>query len=444
MLRGVGIGWRPEIAADLIARPSAADFVEVTAEACAQPHARREAMAIAEVWPVVTHGVKLSLGSAEGIDAERARRLGKLAREVRSPVVSEHVAFVRAGGREIGHLTQLPMTREVVGVVARNVAAARRELPDVPFLLENVAWTLRWPEDELDEGAFYCAIVEATGCDLLLDVGNLHANAVNAGKDPIAALDAFPLDRVAMLHVAGGVFEHGFYFDTHAHAISDDGFAMIEATLARVGDVPIVLERDAGFPRFDDLAGELARIRSMPRSPSRPPSPSRQPTPSPGRSPSSSPLADAQSSLAALLTSSASPSADDVTRFGATAIARARGVLQRKRVDDALPLLPLLARRAEIAPLALACVERAPRPESGVAIADAFAIADVAAADAALADDAKRDRLVLRARFVRTGTGGILRPRVAPFVGRERTLAGESLWAIKGPGTSAPVRLARR
>src|SRR5262245_4800756 len=136
-----GIGLRPEIAGDLLGSPGSVDFVEVVAEACfASPAARREAVAVSRVWPVVPHGVKLSLGSAEGIDVDRARRLGALARELRAPAVTEHVAFVRGGGREIGHLTQVPFTREAVRVVAANVARARRALPDVPLLLENAAW----------------------------------------------------------------------------------------------------------------------------------------------------------------------------------------------------------------------------------------------------------------------------------------------------------------
>src|ERR1700733_12800673 len=96
--RDVGVGYRPELAATLVARPGLVDVVEIVAETCyAQRATRREAGALAEIWPVVPHGVKLSLGSAEGIDVERARRLGALAREVRASVISEHVAFTRAG-----------------------------------------------------------------------------------------------------------------------------------------------------------------------------------------------------------------------------------------------------------------------------------------------------------------------------------------------------------
>ena len=121
--RQVGIGWRPELAVDLLRRPRDLDFVEVIAENCfVGAQARREAVALRAMWPVVPHGVKLSLGSAEGIDREHARRLGDLARDLRAPVISEHVAYVRSGGVEVGHLTPVPRTREAVRVIARNVA----------------------------------------------------------------------------------------------------------------------------------------------------------------------------------------------------------------------------------------------------------------------------------------------------------------------------------
>src|SRR4051812_35405365 len=250
-LEGVALGWRPELAADVLRAPESVDFLEVVADTCfAQPAAWREARAVAEIRPVVPHGVKLSLGSADGIDPARTRRLGALARELRAPAITEHVALTRAGGREIGHLTPMPFTRDSVRILARNVAAARRLLPDVPLFLENVAWTFRWPEDEMPEGAFYAEVAAATGCELLLDVANLHANAINAGLDPVDLLGDHPLDRVGMMHVAGGVMEDGFLLDTHAHPVAEAVFALVERALTRTGAVPVVLERDQGFPPF--------------------------------------------------------------------------------------------------------------------------------------------------------------------------------------------------
>jgi uncharacterized protein (UPF0276 family) len=431
---GVGIGWRPEIAADLLARPGAVDHVEVVAESCLAAATRQEARALAELWPVLTHGVKLSLGSAGGVDPARARWLGDLARELRSPCVTEHVAFVRGADREIGHLTGLPHTREAVRVVARNVATARRELPDVPLLLENIAWSFRWPDDELDEGAFFHEVARETGCDLLLDVGNLYANARNSGRDPVELLESYPLDRVGMLHVAGGVSEDGFYFDTHAHAVPDAVFALV-ARVLEARDVPLVIERDASFPPFAELEGELSVARSLPRG-ARPASAARPPIVVPG---DARDLARTQEELARMLTDRDAPATTG--RFSAPSVARARAVLQRKRVDDALPLLPTLARCGErVQALARGVVERSPRAPALVAVADALRIADGAASERELADAARADRILLRARFSGPDREGRVRPRAGPFVGRER-LAGGTRWVMKGLGEGAPVRV---
>jgi uncharacterized protein (UPF0276 family) len=431
-LSGVGIGWRPELATDLLARPDRVDFVEVTAEGCATPAARREARAIAEAWPVVVHGVKTSLGSAEGIDRGRAKKLADIAREVRAPYVSEHVSFVRAGGVEIGHLTGLPFTRDAVAIVARNAVALRRLLPDVPLLLENVAWAFRWPDDALDEGDFHREVTEATGCDLLLDVGNLFANARNAGRDPLELLARYPLDRVAMLHVAGGVSESGFYFDTHGHPVPEAVLGLVAHVLAATGDVPVVLERDAAFPPFAELDAELARLASTPRGSARE-RPARVPAGPPSTPPEAT--AEAQHGVAVLLTSNAVPRDP--------ALARARDILQKKRADDALPLLPTVAAHgAGVLALAVRCLEGTPRPSSMVAVADALRIARAAEDEPALRDAARTDALTLRARFV--GDEGAARPRVAPFVERTRMAGGVTRWVVKGPGAGARVRVIDR
>jgi len=406
--------------------------VEVTAEACGTAGARREARAIAEAWPVVVHGVKTSLGSAEGVDHDRARKLGEIAREVRATCVSEHVAFVRAGGVEIGHLTGVPFTREAVAVLARNVATARRLLPDVPLLLENVAWSFRWPDDVLDEGDFHREATEATGCDLLLDVGNLYANARNAGRDPAELLARYPLDRVAMVHVAGGVFEDGFYFDTHAHAVPDAVLDLVARVLAAAGDVPIILERDAAFPPFAEIEAELSRLGSVPRGDA---------TRRPDRAALAAPetpaerMAADQHGMAVLLTAPEAPS-DAV-------LARARGILQKKRADDALPLLPTVAAHGEAAlALAVRSLEGTPRAPSMVAVSDALRIAEAAEEHDGLRDAARADAQLLRARFVVEDR--LVRRRVAPFVERARVAGGGTRWVVKGLGADAKVRVIER
>jgi uncharacterized protein (UPF0276 family) len=446
-LEGVGLGWRRELAADLLASPWVVDFVEVVAEAChVQAKVRREALALSRMWPVALHGVKLSLGSAEGVREDRARLLGALARDLAAPVVSEHVAFTRGREREIGHLTPLPRTRAAVAVVARNAARARRFLPDVPLLLENVAATFWWPDDEMDEATFYQEVVAATGCELLLDLSNLWANATNEGLDPVAVLEGYPLERVAMVHLAGGEWDHGFYLDTHAAPVGEPVLELLRVLVQRRGSVPVLVERDAEFGPFAELEDELGRVREIVALPERVPWGARAPGsviaaatgPDEG-------LADQQEALALALTALDEPSPEMLSRYGAAALERSRAVLRRKRVDDSLPLVPRTAARGEPARvLAMAAVERRPRAPQGAAVADALHIAAAAAADPELSAAGRVDHLILRARFVGPDRHGAVRPRRGPFVGRARLDDRRDFWVLKGPGTAAAVRLYER
>lgn len=443
-LQGVGIGWRRELAHDLLARPEAVSFVEVVAEACfVRARARDEARALTETWPVIPHGVKLSLGSASGIDPDHARRLASLARDLRSPWVTEHVSFTRAGEREIGHLTQLPRTREAVRVVARNVAALRRHLGDTPLALENVAWTTRWPDDEMDEASFYQEVVAATGCPLLLDLGNLHANALNEQRDPMAVLDAFPVEQVAMVHIAGGDWidmpSGRFFLDTHAHPVMPAIDALLARLVARRGAVPVILERDANFPAFDELAAEVVRTRTIVEgAAARPISPpSRRAVddaPTPG-------LLAGQRHLAELLTATDAPG--DVSPFAPGEVALAREVLRRKRIDDALPLIPRLAAHGvQSHALSWRAIDAHPRSARSVALNDAWHIAQAAMSDGALRGPATLDALVLSARSA--DDGAARSPRRGPWLGRRVLDDGRAAWAWKSFGAESPVHVLLR
>lgn len=442
-ISGAGLGLRPELNADLLLQPRAVDFVEVVVEACfASPQARREAAAMAEFWPVIPHGIKLSLGSADGIEVERASRLGELARELRAPVVTEHVAFVRGGSREIGHLTPLPYTRDAVKIVAKNVAEARRRLPDIPLLLENIAWTFRWSEDAMAEADFYGEIVSATGCGMLLDLGNLYANALNEGRDPKQVLLNFPLEYVGMVHLAGGVHEHGFYLDTHAHTVPDTVFELLDILCERRGRIPVILERDSLFPPFVELEKEVQHIREIqaPYPPAYSSNFNEIRDDSNGDHNARLAMLEAQRKMAQILTSQGEPSPEDVAPFGARAIVRTREILKRKRVEDALPLLPrLLQWRALLEPIAYRSIADTPRTAQLAAIADAIRIARGAEEHPMLLRAALLDGLVLEARFCMEDH--TIKPRRSPFLRRRSLPNGQNCWIIKGPGIHAGVRL---
>src|SRR5262249_1528304 len=160
----------------------------------------------------VPHGVTLSLGSGEPPERDRLARLGSLARRVGAPLVSEHLAFVRGGGIETGHLLPLPRTREALDVVVANVRAAKEALP-VPLAIETIATLFDWPGAEMDEATFLAEVLERADVLLLLDLANVYANALNRGDDPVAFLDRLPLRRIAYVHVAGGMMREGIYHD---------------------------------------------------------------------------------------------------------------------------------------------------------------------------------------------------------------------------------------
>jgi uncharacterized protein (UPF0276 family) len=262
---GLGIGWRQAVASLVLRRPDLG-FVEILAEGfpahrplpLALVEARRRGLA------VVPHGVGLSLGGAERPDPGRLSALAGLAERVGAPLVSEHVAFVRAGGVEAGHLLPVPRSRQALEVLVENVRIALDQLP-VPLALEPIASLFEWPDPELDESAFLWELVERTGVYVLLDVANVYANARNHGFDPMAFIASLPLDRLAYVHVAGGVEQGGLYHDTHAHGVPSAVLELLGALSARRSVPGALLERDAHFPPTPVLEGELDAIAAAAR-----------------------------------------------------------------------------------------------------------------------------------------------------------------------------------
>ncbi|AUS81442.1 DUF692 domain-containing protein [Actinoalloteichus sp. AHMU CJ021] len=258
----MGIGWRPEI--DLtVERLPGVDFVEVVAENLS-PTELPESIEVLRRrgTPVIPHAVTLSLAGAEPVDPRRVRHLAELGEALDAPVVSDHIAFVRAGGLDVGHLLPPPRTRDALDVLVSNVNAVQRDLPR-PLALENIAALLDWPERELSEEHFLTELVERTDCLLLVDLANLHANAHNIGTTPSTFLDTLPWERLAYAHVAGGVWRDGLYHDTHAHPVPREVLTLVRELAARAPAPPwVMVERDDAYPTDAELADELAGIRA--------------------------------------------------------------------------------------------------------------------------------------------------------------------------------------
>ena len=255
---GQGVGWRPQI--DEAITRAGLGFLEVVAESV-DPLRLPAGVAAARErgLAVVPHGIGLSLGGAERPQPQRLEHLAAVAGAVGAPLVSEHIAFVRAGGRESGHLLPVPRTHKALEVIAENVAIAQDALP-VALALEHVAALVEWPGAEMDEATFVGELLERTGALLLLDLSNLYANAHNHGYDALDALTRFPLDRIAYVHVGGGMFRDGTYHDTHAHPVVPGVLALVEELFALTEAPGVLLERDDDFPAEEELLGELRAI----------------------------------------------------------------------------------------------------------------------------------------------------------------------------------------
>ncbi|MFJ9143432.1 multinuclear nonheme iron-dependent oxidase [Streptomyces griseus] len=268
MKLGIGIGWRPEIA-DEVEALAGIDWVEAVAENLCADHLPDSLVRLRERGvTVVPHGVALGLGGADRPDPGRLAALAARAELLGAPLVTEHIAFVRAGGPltasprlEAGHLLPVARTRDALDVLCENVRIAQDSLP-VPLALENIAALISWPGEELTEGQFLAELVERTGVRLLIDVANLHTNHVNLGQNPAKALDELPVEAIAYVHVAGGVEKNGVWHDTHAHPVSAPVLEVLAELRSRVDPPGVLLERDDAFPPGTELAGELDAIRA--------------------------------------------------------------------------------------------------------------------------------------------------------------------------------------
>ncbi|MGL4305524.1 MAG: DUF692 domain-containing protein [Mycobacteriaceae bacterium] len=274
---GVGVAWRPQIAQLLLEQASLDDaarlhFTEIIAENLDK---NEIPTAIAELLSqgveIIPHGVSLGLAGAQQPSSAGLHRLAELADVLGSPLVSEHIAFVRTSGAEgklhdgvldSGYLLPPPRTYDSLKVLVDNVKQAQDQLP-VPLALENIATCLLWPEDELSEPDFLAELVSRTQCWVLLDVANLYATCSAVGSDPHKVLRRFPLDRIAYIHVAGGKIRNGFYIDTHADPIIPPVLDLLEDAISLTpGSCGILLERDSNITE-KGITEELNILRSL-------------------------------------------------------------------------------------------------------------------------------------------------------------------------------------
>jgi uncharacterized protein (UPF0276 family) len=260
---GVGLSFRSSFRAELFAARERVDFLEIVADHYFDAPREKldELDLLADHFPLVPHGLDLSLGSAEGVDPAYLDKFAALIERIKPAWWSEHIAFTRAGGIHIGHLAALPRNEEAIETLARNVKAAQRAI-SVPLLLENPTEAFAAPGAEMEEPEFVARMLEAADCGWLCDVTNLVTNAINQGRDWRAELDRWPWPRAAQAHFAGGrIARDGRWIDSHDRPAPPEAYELL-GELARRGALKgVILERDEDLPPFAELLAELERAR---------------------------------------------------------------------------------------------------------------------------------------------------------------------------------------
>ncbi len=280
MKGGVGLGLRWEFLEELLAQSADAgaalpiDFLEISPENYVgrggyYPSALAR---LAERFPILTHGLTMSLGGSDPLDSTYLRELRALIADVRAPWHSDHLCFSTSEGAVLHDLLPLRFTKASAAHVAERVMRARDAL-GVPMAVENISFYTDPGPREMDEPEWISLVCERADCGLMLDVNNAYVNAQNFGFDVDAWMRNAPLERTVQIHVAGHeTFDEGDFvpgatgkiiLDTHGADVPDPVLALLERVLPRTGDVPIVVERDQSIPPFGALMDEVRRVRDV-------------------------------------------------------------------------------------------------------------------------------------------------------------------------------------
>ncbi|MFY1702904.1 DUF692 domain-containing protein [Micromonospora sp. WMMA1923] len=260
---GVGVGLRPEIEQLVVEHADRIDWLElITEDYVFSPHRRATLPALRERFPLVPHGVELSIGSAEPLDEAYLTGLAELVALVGAPWCSDHLCYTRAGGIALSALVPLPRTDEVVRAVAAKVRHIQ-QVVGVPFLLENISSFIELP-GEMPDAEFLARIVESADCGILLDLTNVYNNSVNHHFDPLTYLDALPLERVVQVHLAGGTYAQGLLQDNHRAAVHTEVWDLLRHVLPRAPISGFMIERDGKLPDdFPEILADIARTRDV-------------------------------------------------------------------------------------------------------------------------------------------------------------------------------------
>jgi hypothetical protein len=269
-LSGFGLGLRPPHYEDLLSEdPGKAcdiDWLEVVTENYVVPGGKPLDVLerIRARYPLVMHGVSLSIGSTDPLDHEYLRAVRDLSRRIEPAWISDHLCWTGIDGRNLHDLLPLPYNEETLAHVVGRIGQVQDSLGR-QLLMENVSSYLTYRESDMSEWEFLGEVAERADCAILLDINNIYVSSVNHGFDPLTYLHAMPKKRVRQFHLAGHSDEGGHLIDTHDHPIAPAVWDLYARAIEIFGEVPTMIERDDNIPPLDELAAELDMAREIAR-----------------------------------------------------------------------------------------------------------------------------------------------------------------------------------
>jgi len=261
---GYGLGLRTEYYDTILEQQPNVDWLEIISENYMVDggKALHYLDRFRELYPIVMHGVSLSIGSADPLNQDYLRRLKALVDRINPVWLSDHLCWTGQGGHNVHDLLPLPYNNPAVSHLVDRIKQVQDFLGR-QILMENVSSYVTYTHSQMSEWEFYSTVVEQADCLMLLDINNIYVSAVNHGFDPIDYLNGVPPERVQQFHLAGHTDYGDFIVDTHDHPVVDPVWDLYAQAVERFGPVSTMIERDDNFPPFDELMAELDQARAI-------------------------------------------------------------------------------------------------------------------------------------------------------------------------------------
>ncbi|KGP62543.1 hypothetical protein EP47_11115 [Legionella norrlandica] len=261
---GFGLGLRPNYYEEILIRKPDLDWFEILTENYLIPGGKPlyYLERIREHYPVVMHGVSLSLGSTDPLDWDYLKEVKELAYRIEPAWISDHLCWTGVHGLNIHDLLPVPYTEEAI----KHIVSRIHQIQDFlnrPLLIENVSSYLTYKQSEMSEWDFILEIVKQSDCYLLLDVNNVYVSSFNHDFNPMDYINSMPAGRVAQIHLAGHTNHGNYIIDTHDAPIIEPVWTLYEETIQRLGPVSTMIERDDNMPEFDELLAEVNHARHL-------------------------------------------------------------------------------------------------------------------------------------------------------------------------------------